>query len=286
MTADASEPTWFDRRPPRRRRNWSSPRHDRVHLGAAIVAVSAVFALVLTLLVLYPSSGPSPPTIVSVRAVVNTTAGPRNLGSEFWGVNVGPNVEPSTALADALARSPARVVRFPGGASGDEFNFTAGTLTNDSGVAKPAVENLSEFSAWCRSVACEPILELPGEIDSPSTGAFYVAYAEQTLGVHPIAWEIGNEPALWSHFGVPWSGWTLAQRVTPTPSQYAQVVRAYVAAIRAVDATAPILGLPGVGTGEYQETAWINATVALNGPNLSGVAIHAYPAGAGPGTTP
>ncbi|MCI4355423.1 MAG: hypothetical protein L3K06_08685, partial [Thermoplasmata archaeon] len=74
--------------------------------------------------------------------------------------------------------------------------------------------------------------------------------------------------------------------LTPSPSQYARVVQSYVAAIHRIDPVAPVLGLPGIGTGSFQETAWINATVALNGPNISGIAIHAYPAGAGPATPP
>ncbi len=39
------------------------------------------------------------------------------------------------------------------------------------------------------------------------------------------------------------------------------------------------VGLSGVGTGGYNEATWIRATVALNGPNISAVAIHVYPAG-------
>src|SRR5690348_17189686 len=57
--------------------------------------------------------------------------------------------------------------------------------------------------------------------------------------------------------------------------------------MRAVDPAVRVLGLPGVGTGAFGETTWIAATVAVNGPNLSGVGIHVYPAGsppAGPAT--
>jgi hypothetical protein len=240
-----------------------------------------VTALVLGILVLYPPPHAPTPGIVDVQVVVNTTATPRPINATFWGINVGPNVATSTALADAVSETPARVVRFPGGASGDEFNYTTGTLTNGSGLAKEAAENLTQFVAWCRTINCTPILELPGEIDDPSTAAYYVAYTEATFGIHPLAWEVGNEPALWTHFGLPWSEWNLSQNLTPSPSQYARVVQAYVAAIHAVDPEAPVLGLPGVGTGAFEETNWINATVALNGPNISGVGIHVYPAGPG-----
>jgi len=285
LAADGSDETWFDRLPPRKPRQWSHYRHDRVQLGLAVVAFLAVTALVVTVLVLYPPASPAGPGLVAVEVVVNTTGPARTIAGSFWGINVGPNVPASNALAAAVAQTPARVVRFPGGAAGDAFNYTTGALTNNSGIAKPADENLSQFVAWCRTIACTPILELPGEIDDPSTAAYYVAYTESTFGIQPLAWEIGNEPALWTHFGMPWSEWTPGQNLTPSPGQYARVVHAYVAAVHQVDPTAPVLGLPGVGTGAFQETAWINATVGLNGPNISGVGIHVYPAGAGSGSS-
>jgi hypothetical protein len=280
-----TEPIWFDRLPPRRPRARFRPPPDRTGLAAALLGLLALTAIVAGVLVLYPLPGPPPVPLVRVQAVVDWTAPPHALNGSFWGINIGPNVASSTTLADEVAESPARVVRFPGGTAGDGFNYTSGMLTNATGVAAPADENLTEFVAWCRTVNCSPILELPGEIDAPATAAYYVAYTESTFGLHPVAWEIGNEPALWTHFGLPWNDWNASQLLTPTPLQYARVVQAYVVAIHAVDPTAPILGLPGVGTGAFQETSWLNATIAVNGPNISGVAIHVYPAGAGPGSS-
>ncbi len=250
-----------------------------------MLAFLVVTVLLLVALVILSPSGSTDSGALDVRVAVNQTATARTVNGSFWGINLGLNVASSSTLADAVAQSPVRVVRFPGGAAGDAFNYTVGTVTNDSGVAKPAAENLSQFVAWCRAISCTPILELPGEIDDPSTAAYYVERTEQTYGIRPLAWEVGNEPALWTHFGTPWSHWTVGQQLTPSPSQYARVVRDYVAAIHRVDPTAAVLGLPGVGTGAFQETAWINATLALNGPNVSGVGIHSYPAGPGPGTS-
>ncbi|MCI4328952.1 MAG: hypothetical protein L3J86_05145, partial [Thermoplasmata archaeon] len=92
-------------------------------------------------------------------------------------------------------------------------------------------------------------------------------------------------PAIWTHFQVPWSRWNGGQDTNATPASYALLVRQYVQAIHRVDPAAPIIGLGGVGTGAYGETSWISATVAENGPNLSAVAIHVYPAGTPPSGT-
>ncbi|HEY6237947.1 MAG TPA: hypothetical protein VIZ68_02020, partial [Thermoplasmata archaeon] len=111
-----------------------------------------------------------------------------------------------------------------------------------------------------------------------------VNYIEGTLGFHPSYWEIGNEPAQWTHFGFSWSQWNTTQNQNASPGSYAQLVQGYAKAIRAVDSKARLIGLPGVGTGGYHEDIWIRATVGLNGPNLSAVAIHVYPAGGSSGS--
>jgi hypothetical protein len=70
----------------------------------------------------------------------------------------------------------------------------------------------------------------------------------------------------------------LSQNSAVTPQVYAQIVQQYTSAIRGVDPTAPMIGLPGTGSGGSTEAQWIQATVALNGKNLSAIATHIYPA--------
>ncbi len=213
---------------------------------------------------------------------VTPTSAIAQLPPSFWGGNLGPNTPVSGPLATLLARSPIGFARWPGGAAGDGINYTTGLVTNLTGAVSPAVTNLSAFVTWCRSAGCHALLELPGEIDDPATAAYDVAYTERTLGFRPDLWAIGNEPALWSHFGAPWSRWSGAPTGNATPATYAALVHAYISAVRAVDPTARFLGLDGVGTGGYGDASWIRATLAENGPNVSAVGIHVYPAGSPP----
>ncbi len=254
---------------------------------AGLVAGTCLAALLL--LATGPVSAPAfalpvPPAATPTGAAVlspslSSSGSLSVTGPDFWGANVRPYYtlgSPATSVYRAAGLS---VVRWPGGAVADRFNITSNRIYNDNGtVAIPPV-NESTFVSWCRSVGCAAIIGLPGEIDNPSTAAFYVRYTEQTLGFTPLYWEIGNEPALWTHFGIAWSQWNLSQAQNATPASYANLVHAYVAAIHAVDPKAHVLGLAGVGQGAYGEAGWIRASVALNGPNLSGVAIHVYPAG-------
>jgi cytochrome c553 len=82
-------------------------------------------------------------------------------------------------------------------------------------------------------------------------------------------------------FGIPWTEWNSSQASTPTPAQFADVVSRYVQAIRALDPTTGIIGLGGLGKGSAGQSEWISSVVGENGPNLSAVAIHVYPAGPG-----
>ncbi|MCI4317648.1 MAG: hypothetical protein L3J96_03845, partial [Thermoplasmata archaeon] len=181
-----------------------------------------------------------------------------------------------------LNSSSIHLVRWPGGAIADRYNLTSNQIYSDSGAPYSPPSSAAQFVNWCRSAHCHAIVQLPGEIDSPSTAAYDVHFFESTLQFHPDSWEIGNEPALWTHFGSPWFAWSPGQSQNATPGSYAKTVQQYAIAMKAVDPNVRIIGLPGVGTGSFGESSWIRATVGLNGPNLSGVAIHVYPAGSGP----
>jgi Glycoside hydrolase family 44 len=207
---------------------------------------------------------------------------PTVVGTEapgFLGANVRPYYSLGVEESAEYAASGLQYVRWPGGAVVDEYNVTSNLIYNNDGSAYSPPTDVAAFAHWCVSVGCHAIVGLPAEIDSPSTAAYYVNYIERTVGFTPAYWEIGNEPAVWTHFGTPWSHWTTAQAVNATPMSYANLLHAYIAAIRGVDPTARFVGLGGVGTGAYGETTWITAAVRENGPNLSAISIHVYPAG-------
>jgi hypothetical protein len=201
------------------------------------------------------------------------------LASSFWGADARVYYPANATLSQTFNATPLTFVRWPGGAVADAYNLTANRIYGTGGHSTTPASDIHQFAHWCAQLQCGAIVQLPAEIDSPSTAAFEVHYIESVVGFHPAFYEIGNEPAQWNHQGVAWANWTTTQRLNASPASYAAIVHEYVAAVHAVDPTARIIGLPGVGTGGYQETDWIRATVLLNGPNLSAVAIHVYPAG-------
>ena len=220
---------------------------------------------------------PGAPTPIPVS--YETVGAPRALPGSFWGVDANGANAIGAPAASALLATPARYVVWPSDGLGDRFDVLNNTLWTDGVVTNVHSTSEVQFVNWCRSTHCAAILQVPGEIDNATIAAEVVNYTLNTLHFAPAYWEIGNEPALWTHWKEMWWNWKTGDRNFTSPIGYADEVQQYIAAMRTVNASLPILGLPGVGTGALNETAWINATVAVNGPNLAGVAIHVYPAG-------
>ena len=257
-----------------------------------VLVVIGIVAVAVGIPLLWGSASPSPPpwpppvTAPTMNAsLVPSNSSPVALATGFLGVNVAASSTHSASAWSAAESTSVRMFRWPGGAEGDRFDPLAnggqGLLYSDSGASAAPKTSLAGIAAWCRSVACRSIVTLPAEIANASEAAAIVRYSEGTLGFWPSFWEIGDEPALWTHSGIPWGQWNTSQNATPTPSQYASVVQHYVAAIRSVDPTTPLIGLGGVGPGTLPESSWISETVRIDGPNLSAIAIHVYPAGPG-----
>ncbi len=234
-------------------------------------------------------SGPGGPATYGTQSdtligkISVSLGGPRSpLSPAFWGADVRVYYSVGSTQAGLWDATPLGYARWPGGAVADGYNFSANVITNVGGSTFSPPQDERMFVSWCRTVHCQAIFQVPAEINEPTTAAYYVAYTEQTLGFHPAYWEIGNEPGLWQRFGVPWDHWGTTPGQTISPALYAQVVHAYIAAMKAVDPTLRFIGLPGTGLGGSGETTWLTDTVQTNGPNLSAVAIHVYPAGRGP----
>lgn len=226
-------------------------------------------------------SGPPPP-VVNASFRVNTSVA-QPLPPFALGINARANYTLGTTQAAWINSTTVRLVRWPGGNLSDALDPLAdggrGTLYDGSGQPAAAATSLPQFVDWCRSVGCSSILTLPGEIDNASYAAAIAHEVVVVLGFTPLYWEVGNEPALWTHWGIPWSEWNVSQALGPTPNEYATEVASYVSAVRSVLPSAQFIGLPGVGTGA-DDGPWIRAVVATDGQDLAAVAIHVYPAGA------
>lgn len=258
----------------------------RANRFRALVAVLAVIAIVFaTLIALGLYFGPSTSSETFPQAPAQLTPGPAAnatvLPSNSLGVDLRADYSLDGPQGSAVISAGVHFVRWPGGALADRFDPLAdggsGLIYGNDGAPTLPATTMADFVTWCRSTDCSAIITLPGEIDDPAYAAQEVNEFVHNLSYAPAYWEIGNEPGIWSHFQVAWADWAPNQTYPPSPQQYALEVNQYISAIRAVDPSTPILGLPGVGTGGSSDPAWLQATVQMNGPNISGVAIHVYP---------
>ncbi len=194
----------------------------------------------------------------------------------FWGVNVAAAQRFDAADAAAVAATPVTYIRFPAGVLGEEFNYTSGVITGQSGSRSDATTSTKEFVASCKTIACRAILQLPAEIDSPATAAYYASYVVHTLGYQPAYWEIGNGPAGWTHFDLPWSEWKSKGGGNATPLQFANLVHAYIQAVLKVDPAAQFIALgAGMGAKDYSKP-WVEELAKVDGSELAGISVHSY----------
>ncbi|MCI4327054.1 MAG: hypothetical protein L3K16_05400 [Thermoplasmata archaeon] len=243
----------------------------------AIAVVAVVVAVTVVVVTLAPNYvGSSGTTVDGFLSVGPVVAEPP---ATFWAVGTHVQGFQNTTLSSDLNDTPISYFRW--GAGGDAQNQTTGVSYSANGTESGLGSSDPAFVQFCRARGCQAILTVPGEIDDPGAAAVTVRYVEQVLGFHPAFWSIGNEPQLWTHFGIPWTDWRWTDASTPTPEEYAVEVQHYIAAMRSVDTAIRIIGIQS-DIGGPLGAAWMGDVVARNGPNLSAVAYHSYPAGVPP----
>ncbi|MCI4373664.1 MAG: hypothetical protein L3K02_08515 [Thermoplasmata archaeon] len=253
------------------------------------------------------ATGPSgaPPLLPGTTITTTLVLQPgHNASSTLWGTTLSPRANLLPNEADLVNATPDRTILWPGGTAGDKlnpFNDTTVGFYKKGPVWSNVTTNITQFAAWCRSIGCTPILQVPGEIDdpvlatqivtcanTPTTGLCFDPYTGTNIagwGIDPAFWEIGNEPGLWTQWKLPWSEWSETNTLMTGPSGYAAEVEQYIQNMTLVDPQIQIVGLPGLGTGVSGLSAlWVDAIyndTAANGSqaNLAGTAIHVYPGG-------
>jgi hypothetical protein len=236
-----------------------------------------------------------------------------DLSSNFWGTTVSPRSHIIPDEGQILTATPNRVIVWPGANAGEYYNPLNGTIYTDvrhlvSGHSKvfehewyPASTNESQFVAFCRSINCTAIFQVPAEDGDAALASEIVNYTIDS-GVHsytepdgqvvrlaalnftPAYWEIGNEPQLWRLTGDPMQTWPIGTNTTATkdetPLGYADLVEQFIRYMRSGDPKINVIGLPAAGRPDpYPVEDWIAAVEAVDGPNIVGIAYHDYPAG-------
>ncbi|MEU7019957.1 cellulose binding domain-containing protein [Streptomyces sp. NPDC046203] len=262
----------FHRRPASGRS--ALPRHPLA------VTASAALAVVAAALPFSTPASADPAAAGDTTVTVNANAGLGTVDSAALGANA--------AIWDAHMNDPEVAslyraagigsLRYPGGSYADIYHWVDHTAPG--GYVAPGT-GFDAFMGTVRDSGAQPILIANYGSGTPQEAADWVRYANVTKKYDAKYWEIGNE--IYGN-GVYGSGWEHDDHTDKSPGQYAREVKAYAAAMKAVDPTVKIgavLTMPGnwpdgvVAEGDTGD--WNHTVLAAVAHDVDFVSVHWYP---------
>ena len=255
-------------------------RWSRMAVAAAVMAATAVVSIRLV----GAADAAEPAGVVTV----NTRAGLATVSDVALGVNhaVWDTTLGTDAVADLMKGAGVQLMRYPGGSYGDIYHWQDNTAPG--GYVAPNTD-FDHFMAGVRRAGSQAMVIANYGTGTAQEAADWVRYANVTQGYDVKYWEIGNENYGNGHYGANWEADNHADK---SPAGYANLVKDYAQAMKAVDPTVQIgavLTMPGnwpdgiVGGGDAG--TWNEVVLSIAGAYVDFVIIHWYPGGStGPET--
>ncbi|MGW1464054.1 cellulose binding domain-containing protein [Streptomyces sp. NPDC002308] len=247
--------------------------------GAAVLAVAS--ALLTSLVGVAPAAS-SATDAADVDVQVNAQAALGRLSDTARGVNtaVWDSHMNDPEVADLMKAADVGAMRYPGGSYADIYHWE--THSAPGGYVAPGT-GFDSFMDTVAATGAQPILIANYGSGTPEEAAGWVRYANITKKYGAKYWEIGNEIYGNGHYG---SGWEHDDHQDKSPSEYARQVRAYAAAMKAVDPTVKIgavLTSPGEWpdgvTGDGDSGDWNNTVLPEVADVIDFVSVHWYAGG-------
>jgi hypothetical protein len=225
-----------------------------------------------------PIGGPYP-AIASLGAYVGTHYADPFYAVVFADAGLGPGS--ATDLGRYFNSTPFTWFRLSDGGAGYDPSTQIAWVPPASGVGHYVPQygnqiNLTWFKSWCysRTPHCNWIAALPGEQNN-TTGAVHLAeYYHNVLHFVPTAWEIGNEPSAWTHYGINATKWSTTDNSVPSGLAYATMVRNYIAAVTKVFPSDKFIGIEANCA---CNPAFVTTTAQIDGSKVMAMAYHSYP---------
>lgn len=213
-----------------------------------------------------PSPTPLPtPTIIPTPVPGALYVDPKlelgSISSLVYGTNHGPWVAVPFGMMPAAEQAGVTIVRFPGGAWGDNNNL------------KPY--QIDGFITFCNQIGAIPSISVRLKNGTPEAAAELVRYANLEKGYNVHYWSIGNEPTLFAaELGEDYD-----------TARFNREWRAFAIAMKAIDATIQILGPevhqfmanPAANPKDSAGSDWMVEFLRANGDMVDIVSFHRYP---------
>ncbi|MGC4947034.1 cellulose binding domain-containing protein [Streptomyces sp. DT224] len=262
-----------------------APSHRPPHGFRPLARAAAVLAASLAVLASLTGAAPAAPraaTDADVDVQVNAQAALGTLTGAARGVNtaIWDSHMNDPEVVDLMKAADVGAMRYPGGSYADIYHWE--THTAPGGYVAPGT-GFDAFMGTVRATGAQPILIANYGSGTPQEAAGWVRYANVTKKYGAKYWEIGNEIYGNGHYG---SGWENDEHEDKSPQQYAREVRAYAAAMKAVDPTIKIgavLTSPGewpdgvVGDGDAGD--WNHTVLPAVADVIDFVSVHWYAGG-------
>ncbi|WP_405935354.1 cellulose binding domain-containing protein [Streptomyces sp. NBC_00726] len=251
------------------------------HLARAAAVLTASLAVLASLTGAAPAAPQSADTAdvavrVNAQAALGTLTGAaRGVNTAIWDAHMN-----DPEVADLMTAADVGVMRYPGGSYADIYHWE--THTAPGGYVAPGT-GFDAFMGTVRDAGAQPVLIANYGSGTPEEAAGWVRYANVTKKYGAKYWEIGNEIYGNGHYG---SGWENDEHADKSPQEYAREVRAYAAAMKAVDPTVRIgavLTSPGewpdgvVGDGDSGD--WNHTVLPAVADVIDFVSVHWYAGG-------
>ncbi|MGW2472629.1 cellulose binding domain-containing protein [Streptomyces sp. NPDC001665] len=262
-----------------------APTHRSPHGTRHLARAAAVLAASLAVLASLTGAAPAAPQAasdadvdvrVNAQASLGTLTGAaRGVNTAIWDAHMN-----DPEVADLMTAADVGVMRYPGGSYADIYHWE--THTAPGGYVAPGT-GFDAFMGTVRAAGAQPILIANYGSGTPQEAAGWVRYANVTKKYGAKYWEIGNEIYGNGHYG---SGWENDEHEDKSPQEYAREVRAYAAAMKAVDPTVKIgavLTSPGewpdgvVGDGDSGD--WNHTVLPAVADVIDFVSVHWYAGG-------
>jgi len=191
---------------------------------------------------------------------VDASADLGTINPAVFGSNFGPWVALRPETLPLAETSGVTVLRFPGGAWGDQNDLQA--------------YQIDQFVDLARRMGAEPYIHVRFLHSSPGVAAGIVQYANVVKGYNIRYWSIGNEPSLYEAEGEPWPA-----------AEFAAEWRRFALSMRAVDPdillvgpeTHQFNGTPAVDPRDSTGADWLRTFLEVNGDLVDIVSVHRYP---------
>jgi Cellulose binding domain/Putative Ig domain len=236
---------------------------------------------------------------VSATVSVNAAGQVATVPATAIGINgsvYDPNLK-DAAVPGLLSGAGVNVIRFPGGSESDQYNWKTNT---DVPSGAPQATSFDQYATMLGQAGAQGMITVNygtgdsvGAAESPAqTGAQlaadWVRYANVTHNYNIKYWEIGNEIYGNGTYGAQWEADRhCASGANPAncgPAVYAQNVKAYITAMKAVDPTIKI-GVVLVAPGSWPDGVtsagspqpWNQTVLSALGSQIDFADVHYYP---------